>query len=358
MKKNIKIATVYISRPIKKFEAITMDTVRWLKISEALARKGYQVDMVTSEEGEKIINMGSNLRRIPYSAVNWSDYDVVKTLFPEGFCSLEKAGGSNHPFIISKTTVVGRKKEPGVHFGTWTRWRLFQILKRINQKARYVTVLSQQSKKLWKKEFFGKKNNILIVPTGADKKIPPPGKNPYKKFKEKIAIFVGNIGGWQQRKVNLRWQFKLNNLGRLLKKRGIRLCFIGSGRRDRLDLTNVTYLGPIENNQVWNYHYFADCGIVFAEGQPQNFEMSKIYYYLRAGLPVVSEQPIPNNYLIRKANLGYISPYNDDEKMANLIVRAVNKKWNKKYAIDYILKNHTWDKRVDIYDKLIKKHFR
>lgn len=356
MRKKIKIATVYISRPIREFQAVTMDTVRWLKISEALARLGYQVDMVTNEKKQKIIQMAPNLRRVPYSQINWSDYQVVKTLFPEGFRSLEKAGGSNHPFIISKTTVVGSKNEPGVHFETWTRWRLFQILKRINQKARFVTILSLPSKKLWEKEF-GVKKNILLVPTGVDKIIPSPKKNPYKKFKEKIVLFAGNIRNWQQRRVNLRWQNKLNNLGHLLKKRGIRLCFIGSGSTDRLDLTKVTYLSPVENNQIWDYQYFADCGIVFAEGRLQNFEMSKIYYYLRTGLPVVSESPVPNNDLIKKTRLGFIAPYNNDAKMAELIEKAIYKKWNKKKAIDYILKHHTWDKRVEIYDKVIRKEF-
>ena len=356
MKKKIKIATVYISRPIKKFEAVTMDTVRWLKISEALAKLGYQVDMVTNEASQKIIQMAPNLRRVPYNKINWRDYQVVKTLFPEGFCSLEKAGGANHPFIISKTTVVGRKNEPGVYFKGWTRWRLFSILRRINQKARYITILSQPSKKLWEKEF-GIKKNILLVPTGVDKIIPPPKKNPYKKFKEKIVLFAGNIGNCQQRKVNLRWQNKLNSMGSLLKQKGIRLCFVGSGDMGKLDFNSVTYMGSVSNKFFWDYQYFADCGIVFAEGEPQNFEMSKIYYYLRTGLPVVSESPIPNNNVILKANLGFIAPYDNDQKMTDLIEKAIYQKWNKKKAIDYILKNHTWDKRVEIYDQIIKKEF-
>jgi glycosyltransferase involved in cell wall biosynthesis len=355
MKNNIKIATVYISRPIKEFKAVTMDTVRWLKISEALAQKGYQVDMITNEKSQKIIEMAPNLRRVPYSKVKWGDYEVIKTLFHEGFRSLERAGGLNHPFIICKTPVIA-KTEQELNLWPWTWWHLRWIQKKINQKARYITVLNRENKRLWQEQY-GIKNNILVVPTGVDRKIPLPDKNPYRKFKQKIALYIGNLCGLDIRKGNLVRQRKLNNLGKLLKKRNIRLYLIGPGLIDKIDKDNVTCFGPIENNNIWDYQYFANCGIVFADAKVMHNEASKIYYYLRTGLPVVSESPVPNNNIIKKADLGFIAPFNDDQKMADLIEKAIYHKWNKKKAIDYILRNHTWDKRVEIYDKIIQKEF-
>jgi len=355
--KKIKIATVYISRRIEKFEPVTMDTIRWLRISEGLAKKGYQVDMIINEAKPKIIEMSPNLRRVPYSKINWQDYDVIKTLFHEGFRSLEKTGGSNHPFIICKTPVVDPKSQVDANLKPWSKWYLLWIQGRINQKAKLITVLNQRNKIIWEREY-GKKNNILIIPTGVDKVIPQPQKNPYQKIGGKIVLFAGFICGLELRKVNIFWQERLNNLGKMLYQKGIHLCFVGSGLTDKLEQKYVHCFEPVPNEKFWNYQYFADCGIVLADAPDVHNESSKIYYYLRTGLPVVSESPIPNNYLIQKSKLGFISPFDNNEKMTDLIVRAVNKKWNKKYAIDYILKNHTWDQRVDIYNKLIRKHFK
>ncbi len=42
--------------------------------------------------------------------------------------------------------------------------------------------------------------------------------------------------------------------------------------------------------------------------------------------------------------------------MVQKIEEAAGKNWDKEYQINYILNNHTWDKRVEIYDKVIKDH--
>lgn len=356
-KRKIKIATIYRSYYTEKFQATSMDTIRWLRISEGLASLGYRVDMITNESDQKIIKMNDNLRRVPYKKFRWHNYDVIKTLFQSGFESLEKYKGIDHPFIISKTTVVGRKTEPGILFYGSYRDRLFRIQEKINKKARFVTVLNEPSKKLWKKEF-GDKGNILLIPTGVDKKIPPPAFNPYRNYSEKIVFFAGYISDKTQKKLNVSLQNRLNRLGKILIKRNIRLCFVGDGDRHLINPNYVTYLGCVENQKIWDFQHFAGCGIILADNEQGNFEASKIYYYLRSGLPVVSESPIPNNYLINEANLGYIAPYNQPVEMAKLIEKALSKKWDKENAIKYMIENHTWEKRVQIYDGVIKNYFK
>jgi len=179
----------------------------------------------------------------------------------------------------------------------------------------------------------------------------------YKKIGKKIVLYAGHICGPENHKLNIYWQNRLNNLGQMLKTKDIHLCFVGLGLNDKLKSEWVTSLGPVSIKKFWDYQYWANCGIVLASGKDQHNEKSKIYYYLRTGLPVVSESPVPNNDLIMKAQLGYISPYNNDAKMAVLIEKAVNRQWNKKRAINYILKNHTWERRVEIYDQFIKNIF-
>ena len=135
------------------------------------------------------------------------------------------------------------------------------------------------------------------------------------------------------------------------------MCLLSLGRYDQIDPEAVSILGGVENDRIWDYHYFADVGIVLAQGTVQHNESSKIYYYLRAGLPVVSEDPVPNNSLITNSKLGLISPYQYDEKMADLIQEATERAWDKERGIEFVLENHTWDSRVKIYHDVISNHF-
>jgi len=357
MNRTLRIATVYRRDLFESFIPYDMATTRWLRISENLAALGFKVDMIVNTRSG-LLQRTPNLRFIPYSKVEWDRYDIIKTLFHKGFDSLCREGKDDHPFIISKLgSVVGNNDGvEGVHFFNQQRQELFETQKEINQKSRYVTILTDPSRRLWEAEF-GKKTNLLLVPTGADREIPPPSSNPYGGVKEKIAVYIGNLYDHAQKDINLLWQTKLNALGTLLKKKGIKLFFVGPGDVSQIDQNAVTYLGPVNNSRVWDYQYFADVGITLAQGTIQHNESSKIYYYLRTGLPVVSEAPIPNNYLIKEADLGFIANYMDHEEMAEMIVEAAHIKWCKEDAIQYILSDHTWDKRAKAYARLVDKEF-
>jgi len=328
--------------------------LRWLKISEALARSGYEVDMM-AEAASGLNSISPNLRYRGLQGVDWSRYHVVKTLFHQGYETLRNAGGADHPFIISKLgSVVGHEDQTeGVHFFNQERIDLFETQKEINRRSRYITILTKPSLDLWRKEH-GRSANMLMVPTGVDREVPPPGANPYGMRGDKIAVYIGKLYEGFQREINLLWQERLNTLGRLLKPKGIRLFFVGPGAIDRLDCDAVTSVGPIDGRRIWDFQYFADVGLVLGQGNVQHNESSKIYYYLRTGLPVVSESSVPNNHIIEEAALGFVASYGDDQTMAEMIEAAAYKRWDRASAVDYILKNHTWDNRAQIYDRVIK----
>jgi glycosyltransferase involved in cell wall biosynthesis len=355
--RDISIATLYTRDFFDRFQASKMDFTRWLRISEALACLGYRVDMIINS-GRCPVPRSPLLRYVPYASFDWRQYDIVKTLFHRGFDALCEAGGGDHPFIISKLgSVVGNSDATeGVHFFNEERARLYETQQRIRARSRYVTILTEPSRLLWRQEF-GDDRNVLLVPTGVDREIPPPCRNPHEGLGGKIAVYIGNIYTGTQREVNLLWQSQLNGLGRRLKTKKIRLCFVGKGDVDQLDPEAVTHLGLVENDRIWDYHYFADVGIALAQGPIQHNESSKIYYYLRAGLPVVSESPIPNNDLIRETGCGIIAPYGDDERMADLVETAVSRKWPKEEAARFMVENHTWDHRARVYDELIRREF-
>jgi hypothetical protein len=350
----LRIATVYKRDLFERFTPAKMSTIRWLRISECLAARGHQVDMIMNGA-----SLGSrttpNLRSIPFRAVDWERYDIVKTLFHSGFESLMAEGGGNHPFIISKLgSVVGdRDDTDGVYFFNGEREQLYAIQEQIRQRSRYVTLLTTASRDLWE-NLFGHDDRLLHVPTGVDRDVPVARRNPYEQFPEPIAVYIGNIYGTMQRDVNIRWQERLNRIGRLLRKRGIRLCLLGTGHVDRIDRTAVTVLGEVDNADYWDYQRFAQVGLVLAQGPVQHNESSKMYYYLRTGLPVVSESPVPNNFLIRNTGMGYVADYGNEQMLAEMVESAIRHVWPREEGIGYVVHNHSWDQRVETYQQVIR----
>jgi len=351
----IRIAVVFRKQRLDTIKATDMAVIRWLRMSQALARAGFEVDVVV-DAPNGAAQKSQNLRYVTNARVRWEDYDVVKTLFHSGFDALCSYGGDAHPFIISKLgSVVGHRDDvDGVHFFGRERRELFETQLKISERSAYVTVLTQPSRDLWVREHGGG-DRSLFVPTGVDRVLPDPGPNPYRGFDEKIAVYIGNLYRDRQAEVNRLWQSKLNALGHRLKARGVRLCVIGDGDAGLLDSRCVTYLGAVDHARIWDYHYFAHVGIVLAQGDVQHNESSKIYYYLRAGLPVVSERPVPNNHLIETTGFGYVSEFGDTVMMSDMIARTALRTWDSADTVQYMLDHHTWDARASYYRRLIRR---
>ncbi|MFT5112267.1 MAG: glycosyltransferase involved in cell wall biosynthesis [Parasphingorhabdus sp.] len=351
--KPIRIATVYNDNHFANFVACDMSLLRWLRISEALVKQGFAVDMILNLHGEFTISP-SGVGWVSYADVCWKDYDVVKTLFHSGFESLCRARAEDHPFIISKLgSVVGSEESTeGVYFFGDEFQELMETQQEIARCARFVTLLTQESEYLWHQQF-GDQVPVLQIPTGVDSGLPRPTSNPYIGIDQKVAVYVGNIYSDTQIDVNLLWQDRLNRLGSELKKYNIRLCLIGPGNTSSLNPELVTYLGSVDQDRIWDYFYFADVGISLAQGEVQHNESSKIYYYLRTGLPVVSEEPIPNNWLLDESDLGIVVPYNNPTYMARKIYEASEASWDFENAINYMINNHSWERRASLYRRII-----
>ena len=113
------------------------------------------------------------------------------------------------------------------------------------------------------------------------------------------------------------------------------------------------HLPPVEYSAaLWDYQYFASAGVILAQGEVQHNESTKLYHYLRAGLPVVSEAPVPNNHVLEAAGLGFIVPYGDDRRLAELLAEAATRPWDRRRAIAYMVRHHSWDLRIERYEEL------
>lgn len=355
-----KIITVYTDR---QHALVNMSYIRWYRMSAALASLGHEVDIAVGrsgwifgkERGPKV--SASNLRKVRLESVKWSGYDVVKTSYDEGFRLLESLGGSEHPFIITRLgTVVGPRDMEGILFRGMERERIYAAQERMSEKSRFMAVLNKEARGLWR-ECFGRDDNVLVVPGAADSSIPAPGKNPYPKKHPVRCVFAGNLFRKEYApEANTAVVKKLNALGELLSVRGIRLYTMGTGDGGALDPDFVTHLGTLPYEATWNYYHHAHAGIELVKmgNFMHNNESSKIYHYLRAGLPVISEDGIPNNNLVEESGLGLIAENGNLPAMAEKIEIAVQMDWDRGRGIRYIIDNHTWEKRAEIYNGVIR----
>jgi hypothetical protein len=343
----LRIACVYKRIP----NMFNMSGIRFLKMSEALAQQGHEVDMASGRED--VVSLGRRLRQVPLSLMKWSEYDVVKTFFHAGMDELIEAGGGDHPLIISKLgSVVGREMVEGVYFFGEERERLFRTQIEVARRSRVVTLLTNQSVVLWHREH-GTGNQVLQVPTGVDAAIPESGENPYlsRGIHDRVALFAGHLyTRLHQPEVNLLWQERLNRLGLAFRRRGIRLVAIGTGEVDNLDPSLVLHCGTISSESIWNWQRFASVGIVLAQGRVQHNESSKIYYYLRSGLPTICEASVPNSWLISETGLGAIVPYNDDQAFCDAAEQLVRQPPRSATVQEYMVSGHSWQARAALYE--------
>ncbi|MEM7415337.1 MAG: glycosyltransferase [Gemmatimonadota bacterium] len=338
-----------------------MSYIRWFKISEELAALGHHVDMATAEYKWRlrrpVVPMGPRLRRVPLSSVRWGQYDVVKVLFHQGFETLRRYGGSEHPFLITKLgSVVADEDRDGILFYGRIRERLFRTQRAVAAASRYVTVLTDPAEALWR-EMHDKPAEILLVPGAAPTDIPPPGPDPFPAQEGLRCIFAGNIyNRATQPEANRVLVRKLNELGRLLGERGGRLYLLGSGRVTDLDPQYVHHLGSVSFEESWSYLHHADVGVLLSAGIfMHNNESTKIYHYLRAGLPMVSETGFPNDGVVLASGHGTVVPTDDLEAMADAAVAGPG--GDPDEARDFILREHTWSARAQTYHELLVRHF-
>ena len=348
----LRIACVYGRNHRPHVRLTSMSEIRLFRMAQAFARRGHQTDIVLNHRRQPEI-LAPGLREIPFRSARWEDYDVVKTFFHVGFDALAVEGGADHPCIISKLgSVVGREEVPGVYFFGTVRERLYETQQRIARTSRVVTVLTDESAALWRQEH-GESSPLLHVPIGVDAEISPLGPNPYAAagIEQPVVFFAGNIYTQdKQPEVNRIWQDKLNRVGRALRRRGVTLVAVGTGETGLLDREAVFHMGPIDAHAVWDWQRHAGAGLVLAQGHTQHNESSKIYYYLRTGLPVACERPVPNAWLVEKTGHGTVVDYDDVESLSETAAELAKNPPAANDVIEHMITEHSWDERAARYE--------
>lgn len=349
----LKIAFVHTPRNLSGEVFGAMNVIRFVRMAEAFARRGHAVDLVV-KGGSPNLPVSHNVRVVAPTDIRWEDYDVVKASFHGGFEALAAWGGDHHPFIITNLgSVVGSEDTEGVYFFGEVRERLWNVQQGVAARSRIVSMLTKPNADLFKR-MHGDRDGLLEVPAGADADVPAPGKNPYLAagITRPVALYAGNIYSRdRQAEVNLFWQERLNALGRALRDRGIQLVVMGPGATDRLDPTAVRHFGIIDFREFWNWQWHAHVGVALAQGAVQDNESSKLYYYLRTGLPVVCEASVPNAWIVTDTRHGAVVAYDDRDvgPLADAAASLVARPPDPQPVIEHIVNRHSWDARAAVY---------
>ena len=342
---------------------LDMAAIRWYQMSRALARLGHDVDILHGRYKwrlrQPVHQLEPRLRELPLGRARWGDYDVVKTLFHRGFETLARFGGAEHPFIIAKLgSVVDSQDRTGIYFYGAQRAALYETQRQIHEAARFVTVLTEPARELWQ-SCYGDKGNILLVPGAAETELPPKGADPYPADAVPRVVFAGNFySGHKHSQLEAHRTLveKLNDVGAFLRQRGIQLYVVGPGDESELAPDCVRYLGAVPYERSWDYLRHADVGLVVSAGPfMHNNESTKIYHYLRVGLPVVSESGFPNDHLIISTGHGRLVEPGRTDQLADAVSETLEADLDGGAAADFILRHHTWARRAEVYDRVIRK---
>lgn len=340
----MRIAMVYFKDPSKSLDG--MDTIRWLELSRALARLGYDVEMVT-EEGEDV-ELSKRLRVRNISLARWGTYNVVKTTHHTDVFAVPE-----HPFLICRVGRVVDELHPQRVYRH--RQELLQAQDLIAGRAKRAVLMCEENLQRWQKHYPAGPPGV-VVPNGCPTTIPNVGPSPYDGT-GKRALYLGSL-------TSSRFVQVLNSLGRLLKDRGVEVHHVGRSQLElygesdeQLDPMAVISHGAFPEPQSWDYLFHADVGLMIARGdQVFDNEISKVYYYLRAGVPTVSEQFISTNSLITETEWGEVTPYGDVSAMAEAVVRWVDAAHSRRSEIgESVAQRHSWDRRAKIYHQLFQE---
>ena len=220
--------------------------------------------------------------------------------------------------------------------------------------ARYLSLNGPDNARRWQ-GLYGNGQQILIVPTGCPERIPPPRVNPFPSNR-RIVLFCGSLTA-------PRFASVLNATARRLRQAdpGVEVHFLGRNRlhlygaEECLDPSVVQVHEAVEEGEAWQYILHAHVGLALAPSHEVfESELAKIYYYLRGGLPVVTESAVLNRHLIEETGYGAIARYGDDVDLVSKILSTLELRPRDQAVMRYMAETHSWGQRAAVYADLFR----
>jgi glycosyltransferase involved in cell wall biosynthesis len=341
----MKIAVVFHKDPFAPPRGI--DLVRLRALTVGLVRRGAEVEIVSPVEREGVIEGIVPVRR-PAALEEPGRYDLIKTCY---HYSLELIGDYGGPIVSRIVRVVDDRKperdEP-------SRERLLRCQEIIRSRSKVLVLNNGENEIRWRR-LYGEEPRIVLVPTGCPEEIPALGKNPFVDG-ERVMLFLGSLASPGMVSMLNRAARRLEGRCRIHLVGKNKTFMYGADGELPVDPLIVDH-GELPESEVWNYIGHADIGIALAAGpDPFDNDVSKILNYLRGGLPVLSEEPIINNELVRKTGFGKTFEYgNVDDLTARAEELLANPPLELRESVmRFMARDHSWTRRVDTYMNLFR----
>jgi len=342
----MRIGIVFHKNPLAPPTGI--DLVRLRAIATGLLSEGIEVEIIAPVEREGRLNKLIPVRTL--GALDGSSrYDLVKTCYHHSITLIGKFKGP----VVSRIVRVVDNLLPE-RDGPF-REMLLHCQEMIKARASTVSLNNTINRDRWK-YLYGTTPPTVLVPTGCPSTIPASMSNPFTS-KVPAMLFLGSLAA--PRMVHL-----LNEAARRLEGWctihlvGVNKASLYGGNEDcKLDPLVVQH-GELPEDDVWDYISYSAIGLALATGINRfDNDLSKIFNYLRGGLPVLSEELVINNELIQQTGFGKIFSYGDIDALVSGVEQLLeNPPTHKKQeVISFMVREHSWERRVKTYVKLFQK---
>jgi len=346
----MKIGLVFHKNPLAAPSSI--DIIRLRSLSLGLYKKGFDMEIIAP------VNMPSELENlVPVRPLrelnNLSQYDLIKTSYHYPLELIAPMLSSFDGPVVSRIVRVVGDRLPERDEGS--RERLLRCQELINRYSTVVIFNNDENARRWE-SFYGPKKRRFIVPNACPKIIPDHGENPFRSGKPGI-IFLGSIAAPRMPILMNELALRLSSLAEVHFFGLNKTDMYGGGASCHLSPLIIDH-GELPEDQTWNYLRYAHLGLALATGPyPFDNDITKIFNYLRAGLPVLSEEPIVNNSLIAELDYGRIFSFDDPGDMVIKAKELLNSDQKSKSCkiMEFMAKNHSWDNRVDAYSGLFRE---
>jgi hypothetical protein len=323
-----------------------IDLVRLRAVSLGLFARGVEVEIIAPVAGKSLLH--GAIPVFPLAVLGEAGrYDVVKTCYHFSIRLLGKYGGP----VVSRIVRVVDDRLPERDLGQ--RDELLRCQDIISRRAGALVMNNRENEDRWR-ALYGPHLPVTLIPSGCPVQIPPPRSNPFAPG-EKAMLFLGSVAA--PRMVRL-----MNEASRLLRGRcslhlvGVNKAKLYGGGANDLLSPDIVEHGEMAEERTWDFIRSAHVGLALAAG-PETFDndLSKIYGYLRGGLPVLSEEGVLNNWMVLKSGLGRIFGYGAPEDLAAQAFELLEHPpvYNRKATMEWMAREHSWDNRVENLGKLL-----